>query len=268
MSNIGDNTSENSDLQNDRGLHYGDGLFETIAVKSGIAEYLESHINRLSKGCKRLKLINIDFLYLKNQLEQKAKTIHKGVIKIIVTRGSGGRGYATPDNMSATILILEYPWPDYSDDLWNKGVSIKKCDIVLSTQPLLAGLKHLNRLENVMARMELENSDFQEGVLCDSEQNVIEATSSNIFIVKNDEIITPKLDNCGVSGVMREQIIEKLRITGSLVHVKDIQYKELLDADEIFLSNSVISIWPVARLNERIYSVFSVTKKIMSLLNN
>ncbi|MFV1984596.1 MAG: aminodeoxychorismate lyase [Thiohalomonadales bacterium] len=254
-------------LQLDRGLHYGDGLFETIAIKSGIPELLDEHIARLKESCERLKFINVDFLKIKKTIRHNANNLGKGIIKLIVTRGSGGRGYLIPDDMTPTYLLLQYPWPDYNIENWDKGVTIRKCDIVPGNQPLLAGMKHLNRLENVLARMELKNTIFQEGILCDSEQNVIEATSSNVFIVINNKIITPKLEKCGVSGVMRDQVIKKAIANNMQIEIQDIPYKTLLDADEIFLTNSVIGIWPVANLNERMYSEFPITRKLMILLN-
>ncbi|MFV2060254.1 MAG: aminodeoxychorismate lyase [Gammaproteobacteria bacterium] len=260
------NTVNNS-LQLDRGLHYGDGLFETIAIKSGIAELLNEHISRLKESCLRLNINNVNFIKIRNDIEQQIQDIDKGIVKIIVTRGIGGRGYSTSEGMHARYLILHYPWPDYNNQYWKEGVAVKKCELIISNQPVLAGMKHLNRLENVMARMELNNSDFQEGLLCDSDSNVIEATSSNVFIVINNRVLTPKLDKSGVSGVMREQILKVSAQNEIQIDVKDVPYTLLLEADEIFLTNSVIGIWPVRKLNERIYTVFPITQKLMTLLN-
>lgn len=260
------NSSSLSQLLFDRGLHYGDGVFETIAVKFGIAELLDEHINRLIKSCERLQLADVDFLKIKRDINHKVENIEKGIIKLIVTRGCGGRGYAIPEQTLTNYMILQYPWPDYSPEMWDKGIAIKRCNLILGKQPVLAGIKHLNRLENVIARMELKDTEFQEGILCDSEQNVIEATSSNIFIVTKNKIITPKLDNCGVSGVMRDRVIKKSQEIHFTISIQDIPYKVLLDADEIFLTNSIIGIWPVTKFNERIYSNLPVTRKLMSLL--
>jgi 4-amino-4-deoxychorismate lyase len=254
-------------LQYDRGLHYGDGLFETIAVKSGVAELLDEHISRLEKSCERLNFSKIDFQKLKIEVEQQSKSFSKSVIKIIITRGSGGRGYSIPKEVKYTYLILHYPWPEYNPDKWIKGIAIMKCDLVLANQPVLAGMKHLNRLENVLARIELNNTEFEEGLLCDSNNNVIEATSSNIFIVYNNKIITPKLDKCGVSGIMRDKVIKYSAENGNPVNIQDIPYTLLFEADEIFLTNSIIGIWPVRKVNEKIYNLFPATKKLMKLLN-
>ncbi len=261
------NSSENAPLKYDRGLHYGDGLFETIAVKSGNAALLDKHFNRLKQGCLRLQLIDIDFNKIKKEIEKRAENIFSGIIKLIITRGVGGRGYSIPDNMNANYIILDYPWPIFSPNNWNKGVSIKKCELILSQQPLLAGIKHLNRLENIVARMELIDTEFKEGILCDSENNVIEATSSNVFIVVNNIIKTPILDRCGVAGVMREHIITLAHENKFQVDVQKIPYKSLCDADEIFVTNSIIGIWPVTKLNKRMYSNPSLTRKLMTLLN-
>ncbi|VAW90789.1 Aminodeoxychorismate lyase [hydrothermal vent metagenome] len=261
------NSATLDQLQFDRGLHYGDGLFETIAIKSGKAELLTEHINRLKESCDKLKFINIDFLKITKEIEIKSKNITKGVLKLIVTRGIGGRGYTIPDTMEANYLILQYPWPEYSSTNWINGVSVKKCKLVLSQQPCLAGMKHLNRLENIIAKMELINSDHIEGILCDTNQNVIEATSSNIFIVKDKRVFTPNLNLCGVSGVMRDLVIKRAVEIQLKINIKLVPYNILLNADEIFLTNSIIGIWPVSKLNERIYTDFSVTRSIMKLLN-
>jgi len=261
------NTTISSKFLMDRGVHYGDGLFETIAVRSGIAELLIKHISRLKDSCERLKFINVDFTKIKSDIEHKAIDINKGVIKLIVTRGIGGRGYSIPDNMEATYILLDYPWPQFNSDNWKNGIAIKKCNLVLASQPILAGIKHLNRLENIMAKMELENTIYQEGILCDSEQNVIEGISSNVFIVIKNTILTPKLDKSGVAGVMRDQVIKKIIENHAEIDIQDIPYKILLEADEIFLTNSLIGIWPVAKLNEKIYSKFPITKKLMSTMN-
>ncbi len=261
------NFSTTSRLQLDRGLHYGDGLFETIAVKSGQAELLTEHINRLKESCDKLKFINVDFSNITQEIISEAKKIDKGIIKLIVTRGCGGRGYSIPDNMKATYIILQYPWPDYSKTNWKNGVFVKKCDLILAQQPRLAGMKHLNRLENIIAKMELTNSEFIEGILCDSDGNVIEATSSNIFIVKDKQVFTPSLESCGVSGIMRGQVIKRALDIQLKINIKLVPYKILLNADEIFLTNSVIGIWPVSKLNEKIYNDFTVTRKIMKLLD-
>lgn len=261
------NQSSLSRLQYDRGLHYGDGLFETIAVRSGIAELLIEHINRLKESCERLKIHNVNILKIKKEIKLKAKNIGKGVIKLIVTRGSGGRGYSVTDKMVVTYYLLDYPWPDDYTKNRDSGVAVKICDLELASQPLLAGMKHLNRLENVMARMELKNTEYHEGLLCNSKQNVIEATSSNVFIVIKNKIITPKLDQCGVAGVMRDQIIKKLTTTDFNVNIQNFHRKKLQDADEIFLTNSIIGIWPVSKLDNKVYSDFSTTRKIMTALN-
>jgi len=260
------NINSLSQLTLDRGLHYGDGLFETIAIHSGIAQLLNEHITRLSESCLRLKIEGVDFLKIQKEIEQQAKITDEGVLKLIVTRGSGGRGYSTPDIVNASYMILQYPLPNYNRKFWNKGVAIKKCELVLANQPLLAGMKHLNRLENVMAKMEIENSEYQEGILCDSTQNIIEATSSNVFIVLNNNVFTPKLDKCGVSGVMRDEVIKKLHENRINIEVLNIPFEDILNADEIFLTNSVIGIWPVAKFNERMYSNFPIARMLMTSL--
>jgi len=131
----------------DRGLHYGDGLFETMAVIDGCCPFWERHMQRLQRGCHRLSLPVPDIALLEAEAQQLIKNETRGVLKLIISRGEGGRGYRYPESTCTTRILISYPWPDYPAQNWQEGVAVRFCDTTLARQPQLAGLKHLNRLD-------------------------------------------------------------------------------------------------------------------------
>lgn len=224
----------------DRGLAYGDGVFETALVRDGRAMLWDYHLARLARGCKRLGFA------CPNREELAALPGLAGpgqqVLKLIVTRGSGGRGYLAPQP-------AEPRWRWHSAAFepaasrWQQGVTLRLCHLALGRQPTLAGIKHLNRLENVLARREWDDPEIAEGVLCDEGGNVIEATCMNLFWAHGARLETPALDACGVAGTLREALLERLPIAAVTVDVD-----RLLQADVVWAGNSVQGVWPVRRL--------------------
>jgi len=252
----------------DRGLAYGDGLFETIEVSRGRLVYWQRHMDRLTDGCKRLFIPAPDQAQLLDEARQLLKPESDGVLKIMITRGSGGRGYRFPEAPVPTRLLSIHPKPDYPVEQKNRGVSLGICTTKLGINPLLAGLKHLNRLEQVMARSELNSSRYQEGLMLDYEGYPIEGIMTNLFWLSAGELFTPDLGLCGVSGVIRSIIIELAEKNGIPYSVDRFTMDQLLAADEIFVTNSLIGIWPVKNLDSQQFLPGLMTKKIMELLNN
>ncbi len=253
----------------DRGFHYGDGVFETILVKCGQPFLLQHHLERLCHGCSRLK-INISLTDITRDIEQALTSIvdhiaFDHILKIIVTRGSGTRGYLpATDHIATRVIILSAstePAPQHQ-----QGVRVKLCETKLSRNPLTAGLKHLNRLEQVIARSEWTEPAIAEGLMCDEYDNVIEGTMSNVFLVKDDTIITPRLDYSGVKGVMRSVLLNTaLPALGISTKESTITLDALLSADEVFLSNSVFGIWPVIALeHKQIWQQGVVTQRVQA----
>ncbi len=248
----------------DRGLQYGDGLFETMAFRNGKIEFLAAHLARLIDGCRRL---NIEFIQAEQLLSELTIVCNNlsdndAVIKVIVTRGSGGRGYLASQGVEPTRIISTHPLPIFPAQNNRAGIKVRLCAHILSENVVLAGIKHLNRLDQILARNEWRDSDTAEGIMLDKERYVIEATMSNVFIVKAGELFTPLLDMSGVAGIMRAQIIllaETLNV--SVVETK-IHIDDLMAADEIFLSNSIIGIWPVAEMDNKAYVVGPITHKL------
>ena len=237
---------EESLAVSDRGLQYGDGLFETIAMRQGQLEFLDAHLARLQTGCQRLAIPFNDWAILSQELNVLCRQ-HDAVVKVIITRGSGGRGYNPASCLSPTRIISVHPFPDYPPEQ-QTGVSIRLCQHRLASQPRFAGLKHLNRLDQIVARAEWQDTTIAEGLLFDQKEQLIEGTMSNVFLVNNDILLTPALDEAGVAGIMRAEIMSRAKALAIDVHIKPLGLDDLLSADEVFLCNSVIGIWPVVQL--------------------
>ena len=260
----GNHTSEIA--LNDRAVHYGDGLFETIAIQNKQILCFDEHVNRLEKGCKRLKIPIPNKDIIRDEVTSLIDTTGQGVIKIIITRGQGGRGYKIPDDTAPTRIITLFPWPDYHEKFPTTGIKTKVCDFRYARNPALAGIKHLNRLEQILARSEWTDDAISEGIVMDTDGFVIEGTMSNIFCIKNTTLYTPDLSLCGIEGIIREKIIDMADKMKFSVEIKNITLEFLLNTDEVFLCNSLIGVWPVNLIDEKLFSNHEKTTKIANKL--
>ena len=248
----------------DRGLAYGDGLFETVLVFSGQPVWWPEHLDRLRRGAVRLgieppadALWDADAAKLMNANSGRSPC----VLKLILTRGSGSRGYApSPTSLPRRIVQLR-PAPVIDAGWRRDGVRLRWCDLRLSLQTRLAGIKHLNRLEQVLARAEWSDADIAEGVLLDVEENVVCATAANIFVVRDRHLVTPAVERCGVAGVCRMHL---LNVMGA--SVRSVSVTDLLSAEELFVCSSVRGILPVAALGDQRWPIGPVTRQCMALL--
>lgn len=232
----------------DRGLHYGDGLFETIAVADGEPLLWDRHLKRLSDGAARLAISLPAADTLNAEAQRLCAGHRRAVLKVIITRGAGGRGYAPVPQAEPTRVLSLFPWPDYPRKYGEQGVAVRICRTRLGRNPALAGIKHLNRLEQVLARSELSDAHV-EGLMLDGDDRVIEGTMSNLFAVIDGALTTPELSGCGIAGIMRELIIEQARDILGGCRIQHLTLNEIIRASEIFLSNSLIGIWPVCRID-------------------
>ena len=190
----------------------------------------------------------------------------KGVLKLIVTRGSAGRGYRVAETTVSTRIMQLHPWPEYPAACAKQGVKTRLCEIRLGQNPALAGIKHLNRLEQVLARQEWIDDDIREGLLMDTDDNLVEGTMCNLFTVSDGVLITPDLSRCGVAGIMRSIILELAEQQGLATRITPISQQALAQADEVFLSNSLIGIWPVIAMDESMYRKGAITVQLQKLL--
>jgi 4-amino-4-deoxychorismate lyase len=252
----------------DRGLQYGDGVFETIAFEQNSLLCWDEHLNRLEQGCQQLKLSFPDKKLLEDETVSLTDAVDRGVIKIMLTRGQGGRGYALPDKQLTSRIISLYPWPEYSAENLTHGINVRVCDYRYAHNSVLAGIKHLNRLEQVLARSEWTDSSTAEGLVLDNEGNVIEGTMSNVFCIINNVLYTPDLSACGVKGIIRDKVIEVASSLNIDVEIKNISLETLNTADEIFVCNSIIGIWPVNTLDGKIFSIGTKTQQIKQTLKD
>ncbi|WP_333874895.1 aminodeoxychorismate lyase [Methylobacter sp.] len=262
----------------DRGFQYGDGLFETIEVRNGQAVFLERHLERLNAGCQRLFIPFQDTELLRFEAGELCRRwalgIHsrQAVLKIIITRGSGGRGYRQPDVIRPTRVLSLHPYPDYPEIYREQGIVARICATRLGLNSTLAGIKHLNRLEQVMARAEWNNSAIQEGLMLDVNDHVIEGTMTNLFYIKNNSLYTAVLAQSGVAGIMRGMIMRISADHGLSIIEHVFTTDELFSADEVFVCNSIIGIWPVKQIDTTHFSVGPITKSIQTqmdrLINN
>ena len=256
----------------DRGLLYGDGVFRTILARQGKAQHWLLHYQKLQQDCSALNIPCPDFALLSTELDRLLTQHPDGVVKLIVTRGQGTRGYAPPVQATPTHIWSVSPCPDYPVGSATLGIKARICQLLLSQQPRLAGVKHLNRLEYVLAAAEWNNTgsheaDIAEGLLMDAEGNVIEGTRSNLFLVSRGKLITPDLSRCGVAGVQRVRVMAWAAQHNMPLQVRDVGLDEVMHADELFLVNSIINIWPIRELEQRSWSHFPITEKIRHELN-
>lgn len=265
VSLINSNPADNLTVA-DRGLHYGDGLFETLAIRAGQPRRWNAHLQRLGAGLQRLGFPDIDAAALSQDVVQLCAGVERGVLKIIVTRGSGGRGYRPPAPAVPTRIVQRHPWPDYPQAWLRQGVLLRLCRTRLSIQPALAGLKHLNRLEQVLARSEWADPHIAEGLMLDTADRVISGTMSNVFFVSDGILHTPDVGRCGVAGVTRHTILDLARQRGWPTRMGDFVVQDLLQAQEIFLCNSVIGVWPVISLDGYALAQGELTRLIAAAL--
>lgn len=239
----------------DRGLLYGDGLFETVAIRHGRPRRWERHLERLAQGAERLglPLPAADLLHAELRALIGDCGVEQAVAKLVITRGSGGRGYRPPAHPEPTRLLSLHAWPGYPEAYRSHGVRARICATRLASAPALAGLKHLNRLEQVLARAEWEDANIAEGLMLDEAGHVIEATQSNVFIVEAGRLLTPDLSRSGVAGTVRARVLELAAELGLVAEVTSLSLERVQHADEIFLTNAVIELWPLRELAGRGY---------------
>ena len=249
----------------DRGLHYGDGLFETIVCVKGRARFLSLHLERLSLGCQRLHIALGDVAPLRAEIESVAAS-GDALIKVIVTRGEAvARGYGWSGTEVATRLVYRYPLPPESGAA-RDGIRAGVAKLRYGENPQLAGLKHLNRLEQVLARSEVPVEEAAELLVFSSSGQLVSGTMSNVFVVAGDRIRTPRLDRCGVAGVMRRVILREAAAAGIRVEETVLTEENLAGADEVFVTNARVGIWPVRTLVERELGVGPVTRRLQARL--
>ena len=267
---------------NDRSIHYGDGLFETILCHNSKLYYWSQHFQRLQTSAEKLKivcpqeqLLLDDIAKLLDKNESGANSEVACAIKIIVSRGAGERGYQFSKNTAASrMVLLSALEAGHSSLLSNQLLSgeLFICQQQVSINKNLAGIKHLNRLENVLARNEWNDKakkNIIDGLMLNASQHVIEGTMSNLFAIKDKQLFTPSLSLSGINGVMRGVIIELAGKSNIKTSAINLTLDDLSSMDELFISNSLIAMKVVTKLGDTVYKDQAVTNMIFTeLLNN
>jgi 4-amino-4-deoxychorismate lyase len=252
----------------DRGLQFGEGLFETIACRGGQPRFLPLHLERLEFGCERLGIPAPNLDEIQGEVLSLARDVERAIVKVQVTGGEAvARGYARSGKETATRITVRYPWPHEDPAQPHDGVMARTLSMRLGENPRLAGLKHCNRLEQILARAELAaDPQLAEGILFSSSGNLVSGTTTNVFLVRESGLLTPRIDQCGVAGVMRRVVLREARQVGIPARECELRAENLLAADEIFLTNARIGIWPVRALDSRVLAPGPVTRYLQSVL--
>ena len=235
----------------DRAFAYGDGLFTTAKIENGKVSLLTQHINRLKNGVQRLNLINIDFTAISDELKQLAQAYNIAVVKVIISAGSGGRGYSRQGADQPTVVISVFDFPSHYITWQKQGVTLGLSEQRLGVNPMMAGMKHLNRLEQVLLRAELDQTHVDDLVVRNIDDDIIETTCANLFCLIDNVLYTPLIEHSGVAGLMRNVTLALFPQT----IIKKIGLSELLSAQEIFICNSVMGIVPVNSLNSQVLAI-------------
>ncbi|MFN8604470.1 MAG: aminodeoxychorismate lyase [Candidatus Binatia bacterium] len=241
------NGSESGGISpDDRGLQYGDGLFETMAATGGRVRRLAAHLARLAEGCRRLGIPMPPDGLLEEECGRVLAGMGNGTVKLTITRGPGPRGYRPPEEPAVT-RIVQSSAPRPRGDT-TPPLLVRLCDTRLGLNPALAGLKHLNRLEQVMACAEWSDPAIGEGLMLSTDGRLIAATAGNVFLVEHGRLVTPAIRDCGVSGVMRQAVLDASSALGIDAILDDVLPERLAGADEVFITNAVTGIRPVGEL--------------------
>jgi 4-amino-4-deoxychorismate lyase len=251
----------------DRAVHFGDGLFETIACRRGRPRFLSLHLERLRLGCERLGIEPGDLAEVRAEVSSLACEVENAIVKVILTRGTAlARGYGVTGREKATRITFRYAWPPETSTESQDGVRVRTAKLRLGENPALAGLKHCNRLEQILARREWTDPGIAESLLYSGSGRLVSGTMSNVFIVEGSRLRTPRLDLCGVSGVMRRVVLREAERAGISVQEDVLRVEDLREASELFLTNARIGLWPVRELDGRALQPGAVTRRLQQIM--
>ncbi len=250
----------------ERGLDYGEGLFETVACLEGRPRFLGLHLERLAEGCRRFG-IAADLEAVRSEVQPLAAAAPRAIVKVLITRGAAqARGYALSGLERPTRIVLRYGWTSDEQSTAHSGVRVRIGELRLGENPALAGLKHCNRLEQVLARREWSDRAIAEALLFSSSGALISGTAANVFLVRGGRLFTPRLDRCGVAGVMRRVVLALAAHSGIAAEERRVEREDLEAAEELFLTNALIGIRPVRELEGRSLPPGELTRRLSDRL--
>lgn len=255
-----------------RALSYGDGIFETIRIVDGMVPLLDYHRARFLRGVEALALgSSLEMLkQFDQELERAVQSLQiighqSGLVKLFAIRREGGRGYAPAQPCITDIYLQAFELPNYQAEFYRTGIHLKLCHHRLSEQPALAGIKHLNRLDQVLAAREL--GDSQEGVMLDQQDHAVEGTKSNLLVFSGGKLFTPEIVSCGIRGTLLSALLAG-ELEAFQLHEKPITMEDIYAADSLAMINSVFGIWPVARFEQAEYLIEPQCRELMSAVKD
>jgi 4-amino-4-deoxychorismate lyase len=251
----------------DRGLQYGDGLFETILLRGRRPRFLALHLERLLHGCARLH-IGASFEHaLRAEIDAAADLAPPlAILKLIVTRGDGlRRGYAPDGGEMPRRIVSLFDCEALAG--MAEGVDLGVSTVFAADQPALAGLKHLNRLENILAAREARMAGLFESLMLGQDGRIVSGAMSNFFMVSGNTVLTPPVDRAGVAGVMRAVVLRECASLGLDPEQRRLEPADLRQAEEAFITNARIGVVPVRRVGEHVFRMNTVTRRLASHLD-
>lgn len=229
----------------DRAIQFGDGCFTTARIVAGQVCLLDAHLQRLQAACEKLFIAFTQWQELQGEMVEQAQGVERGVLKVIISRGSGGRGYSAADCLHPVRILSVSAYPAHYDRWRSEGISLELSPIRLGRNPQLAGIKHLNRLEQVLIRTHLEQTTADEALVLDSDGVITECCAANLFWRRGGEVFTPRMDQAGVNGLMRQFCLQQLAHSGFNVVEVNEREAALTGVDEIVVCNALMPVVPV-----------------------
>ncbi|WJV60886.1 aminodeoxychorismate lyase [Pectobacteriaceae bacterium CE70] len=237
----------------DRGTQFGDGCFTTARVVNDRIVWFERHLQRLQQAAEKLMLPTVEWQKLEAEMHQAARGYQDGIVKVIITRGQGGRGYSPGGCQGSTRIVMQSDYPEHYARWRSEGISLAVSPIRLARSTLLAGIKHLNRLEQIFIRMHLEQTSADEALVLDTAGWLVECCAANLFWRKGNVVYTPDVSQAGVDGVARQHIIAQLAVSDFRLQIVNAPLETLADAEELIVCNALMPIIPVNQVNTWCY---------------
>lgn len=238
----------------DRAIQFGDGCFTTARIAAGQICLLDAHLQRLQMACEKLLIPFVAWAELQREMVELARGNERGVLKVIISRGSGGRGYSAANCLHPVRILSVSGYPAHYDGWRREGITLELSPVRLGRNPHLAGVKHLNRIEQVLIRTHLEQTDADEALVLDSEGVVTECCAANLFWRNGKDIFTPRLDQAGVNGLMRQFCLQQLAHSGYRVVEVHAREAVLAEADEMVVCNALMPVVPVRQYGSQRFS--------------
>jgi 4-amino-4-deoxychorismate lyase len=238
----------------DRAIQFGDGCFTTVRIAAGQICLLDAHLQRLQMACEKLLIPFVAWAELQREMVELARGNERGVLKVIISRGSGGRGYSAANCLHPVRILSVSGYPAHYDGWRREGITLELSPVRLGRNPHLAGVKHLNRIEQVLIRTHLEQTDADEALVLDSEGVVTECCAANLFWRNGKDVFTPRLDQAGVNGLMRQFCLQQLAHSGYRVVEVHAREAVLAEADEMVVCNALMPVVPVRQYGSQRFS--------------